>query len=136
MLDRNTQAPKGPSTGGHTRIPEAPCTWEADSNGHGKAIIDFTVSTLINVDRLAQELADHPDQNFVTDSIKGLRERFFIVCTGPEHDRVSPNLKSANEHPDIVNAYLTQEIQSGHIGGPHDEPPFPHMQCHPVGVVP
>ena len=99
MLDRDTQAPKEPSNGGHTRIPESPCPREADSNGHGKTLIDFTVSTPINVDRLAQELADHPDQNFVADLIKGLREGFFI-------------------------------------GEPYDEPPFPHMQCHPIGVVP
>ena len=136
LLDRDTQAPKEPSNGGLTRIQEPPCPREADSNGHGKTLIDFTVSTPINVDRLAQELADHPDQNFVTDLIKGLREGFFIGYTGPERDRISPNLKSANEHPDIVNAYLTQEIQSGRIGGPYDEPPFPHMQCHLIGVVP
>ena len=58
--------------GGATRIPEAPCPWEADSTGHANTIIDFTVSTPINVDRLAQELADHSDQNFVIDLIIGL----------------------------------------------------------------
>ena len=45
-------------------------------------------------------------------------------------------MKSANENPQVVQDYLDKEVKLGRVGGPFDDPPFPNMQCHPIGVVP
>ena len=72
----------------------------------------------------------------VSQLLKGIREGFEIGYDGPEISRESPNLKSAREHPEVVSGYLAKECQLGRVGGPFEEPPFPNMQCHPIGVVP
>ena len=72
----------------------------------------------------------------VSKSLKGIREGFEIGYDGPEISRESPNLKSAREHPEVVSGYLAKECQLGRVGGPFEEPPFPNMQCHSIGVVP
>ena len=55
---------------------------------------------------------------------------------GLELEHASCNLKSAGDHPEVVATYLAKECQLGRVGGPFASPPFPNMQCHPIGVVP
>lgn len=94
------------------------------------------VSTPINVDRLAKELSSHPNRNFVTSLIHDLRFGTHVGYSGPEKPRVSRNLVSATQHPDVVSTNLTKEVSLGRVAGPFDHPPLPNLQCHPVGVVP
>ena len=84
----------------------------------------------------ALELANHPEQDYVTQLLWGIWEGFKIGYTGPQQTRESPNLKSAINHPDVVSGYLQKECNLGRIGGPFNHPPFPNTQCHPIGVVP
>ena len=72
----------------------------------------------------------------VSKLLKGIREGFEIGYDGPEISRESPNLKAAREHREVVSGYLAKECQLGRVGGPFEEPPFPNMQCYPIGVVP
>ena len=60
----------------------------------------------------------------------------FSGYQGGLRTRESPNLKSAINHPDVVSGYLQKECNLGRVGGPFNHPPFPNMQCHPIGVVP
>ncbi|KAL9958523.1 hypothetical protein ACROYT_G035550 [Oculina patagonica] len=94
------------------------------------------VSTPINVNVLERELSRHPDHNFVTSLINGLRYGTHVGYTGPEKSRVSRNLISANQHPEVVSSNLSKEINLGRVAGPFNSPPLPNLQCHPVGVVP
>ena len=94
------------------------------------------VSTPINVDELNRELCSHPDRNFVDSLINALSHGTHIGYTGPQSPRVSRNLISASEHPEVVLANLEKEIQLGRVAGPFSFPPLPNLQCHPVGVVP
>ena len=55
---------------------------------------------------------------------------------GPHKPRVSRNLISANQHPDVVKSNLCKEISLGRVAGPFSSSPLPNLQCHPVGVVP
>ena len=94
------------------------------------------VSSPIDIYRLKLELADHPDQNFVFNLITTLKEGARIGYSGPHSVRVSPNLISAAQHPDVVSLNLQKEINLGRVAGPYPSPPLPNFQCHPVGVVP
>ena len=94
------------------------------------------VSAPINVDILERELSHHPDPNFVDDLISALRYGAQDGYTGPRKPRVSRNLISAIQHPEVVSSNLTKEIQLGRVAGPFDSSPIPDLQCHPVGVVP
>lgn len=79
-------------------------------------------------------------QNY--DSVKanylvcGFKNGFRIGFQGDRHFRVSPNLKSASEFPEIVEEKLAKEISQGRIAGPFHELPFVNMHISPIGVVP
>lgn len=94
------------------------------------------VTTPINVDVLERELSGHPDRNFVDTLINCLRYGTHVGYTGPNKPRVSRNLISANQHPDIVTSNLNKEISLGRVAGPFISSPLPNLQCHPLGVVP
>ena len=95
-----------------------------------------TVSTPLNVDKLALELVNHPNSSFVSNLINALRYGTGIGYLGPHKSRVSRNLISASQHPDVISGNLHKEVQLGRIGGPFSSPPLPDLQCHPIGVVP
>ena len=61
-----------------------------------------------------------------------LREGAHIGYSGPRTHRVSPNLISAAQHPDVV----TSNLHRGYPWQGSGSIPLPNFQCHPVGVVP
>ena len=93
-------------------------------------------SSPIDIHRLEHELLHHPNRTFVNSLIHTLRFGARIGYTGPQQSRVSRNLVSASQHPEVVSGNITKEIQSGRVVGPFTSPPLPNLQCHPVGVVP
>lgn len=94
------------------------------------------VSTPINIDVLSKELSGHPDSHFVANLINSLRYGTPVGYIGPRQPRISRNLQSAAQHPDVVSSNLTKEIALGRVAGPFQSPPLPNLQCHPVGVIP
>ena len=94
------------------------------------------VSSPIDIYRLELELATHPNRNFVYNLLSMLKEGARIGYTGPRSDRVSPNLISAAQHPEVVSLNLQKEIALGRVAGPYPSPPLPKFQCHSVGVIP
>ena len=95
-----------------------------------------TVSTPLNVDNLVLELVNYPDRSFVNNLVNALQYGARIGYLGPEQTRVSRNLLSASQHPEVVSANLNKEMQLGRVAGPFPSPPLPDFQCHPIGVVP
>lgn len=57
---------------------------------------------------------------------------------GPRTFRMSRNLKSAKQNPDILDEKIAIEVQAGRVGGPFrlDNLPFPNLQISPLGLVP
>ncbi|XP_068698004.1 uncharacterized protein [Montipora foliosa] len=94
------------------------------------------VSSPIDIYRLELELTHHPDRNFVNNLLSTLKEGALIGYSGPRSSRVSPNLISAAQHPDVVSFNLHKEIALGRVAGPYPSPPLPKFQCHLVGVIP
>ena len=95
-----------------------------------------SVSTPISVDKLARELSQHPNHAFSANLINSFRYGTRVGYTGPEKQRVSRNLISATQHPEVVSMNLKKEISLGRVAGPFPSPPLPQLQCHPLGVIP
>jgi hypothetical protein len=123
----------------------APVTTTADHDRSTKARLKIVqlrkdkqpvISTPININVLELELKSHPDQAFVKNLLHSLRFGARIGFTGKQQARVSPNLVSASEHPEIVTQNILKEISLGRMAGPFLKPPLKNLQCHPVGVVP
>ena len=94
------------------------------------------VSTPINVATSERKLSHHPNRDFSNCLINALRFGTHVGYTGPEKNRVSRNLISAGQHPEVLSSNLTREISLGRVAGPFPSPPLSHMPCHPLGVVP
>lgn len=59
-----------------------------------------------------------------------------IGFTGARSGFISPNLRSAREHPEVISSSLRKELQLGRIAGPYKNPPHPALRCSGLGVVP
>ena len=68
--------------------------------------------------------------------LQGFNFGFRVHFEGERRGFVPPNLKSDLAQPDIVREKLKKEITAGRIAGPFQDPPFPHMFCSPLGIVP
>ena len=122
---------------GPTGVP-APATMANDKVRLLSRNILPLVSTPINVVILERELSHHPNRDFSNSLINALRFGTHVGHTGPEKNRVSRNLISAVQHPEVVSSNLTKEISFGLVAGPFPSPspPLRHFQCHPLGGVP
>ncbi len=83
-------------------------------------------------------LAGHPDGDYRTYLVKGLREGFRIgfgygscQCTG-----ASSNMHSAEERPSIIAEFLASELRSGRVLGPIDPSSAVAIQVNRFGLVP
>ena len=95
-----------------------------------------TVSTPVNVDKLALELVNHPKSSFVSNLISALQYGTSTGYLGPHKTRVLRNLISVSQHPEIVSENLNKGLQLGRIACAFPLPPLPNLQFHPIGVVP
>lgn len=66
----------------------------------------------------------------------GFRTGFKLKFEGHREFRTCRNLVSAYQKGDIVANKLNKEVSLGRIAGPFLIPPFPTLQCSPIGVVP
>ena len=96
---------------------------------------EHTPSTPIDTDYFENELAQHPDKEFVQHLLHGLRNGFEIGFEGERFSVLSPNLPSALEHPDVVSAHLASECSRGHTAGPYPAPPCSPLRTSGIGVV-
>lgn len=92
--------------------------------------------TPINVPRLANALASHPDRIFVSNLLQTFTQGANIGYFGQRLPRFSNNLPTALAQPDIVRANLEKEVSLGRVAGPFPTPPFPNFQVSPIGLVP
>lgn len=78
---------------------------------------------------------DGYDKQEKTYIITGFQEGFKLDFIGQQNSQVSPNLKTALEHPEIVSQKLEKERVAGRIAGPFEECPFPDFRISPLGLV-
>ena len=86
--------------------------------------------------RLAYELKEHPDEDFVNKLIDGLTNGFHTgISQMPDKTFECKNLLSASKYPDDVTNLIDNELQKGYIIGPFTEPPFDTYRISPIGIV-
>lgn len=92
----------------------------------------------INVDNLEMQLTSHSNRSKVNYLITGLREGFRIGFHGDKIKLKSAtvNCPSANEHPEVIDKYLFDEIQAGRVFGPIKQSPFPYLHTSRFGLIP
>ena len=91
----------------------------------------------LRFNEVTQELCHHPDParaRFVLDGIRGFRTGF-----QSEHvvlQSATGNMKSAFEHPEVIDQYLANEVANHRVAGPFSSPPILFLHCSPFGVTP
>jgi len=99
-----------------------------------------TVTTPVNLHFWEEHLNAHEDKQFTQLIVKGLKSGFrigFQRNTVALHSAKS-NLVSAEMHPEIVTAYLDQELKAGRVALVGSEEIAQHLdiQVSPFGVIP
>ena len=46
------------------------------------------------------------------------------------------NKASANQHSEVIDCYLANEVSLGRVAGPFSSPPFPNLHVSSFGVIP
>lgn len=61
---------------------------------------------------------------------------FLFLFQSPSSSTASPNLLSTEQHPGVLDHYLTKELLAQRVAGPFTHPPFQNFSLSPIGVVP
>ena len=85
----------------------------------------------------AAKLSQHPDQNLVAFVLDRLRNGFRL---GFQHSKKLKSAKSnevsANQHSEVVDRYLPNDVSLGRVAGPFSSPPLPNLHVSSFGVIP
>ena len=99
----------------------------------------FTIGSIcpLNLEAFVHELREYPSprKEYV---LAGIRDGFRVGFV-PERVVLRPslrNLKSASQHPDVIDKYLSAEVAHRRVAGPYPYPPLPFLQTSPFGVIP
>ena len=60
----------------------------------------------------------------------------WFLHEGDHQFRAPDNLPSASIKPELIRDRLMKEVKLSRMWGPFDTPPFKHLMCFPVGLVP
>ena len=80
-------------------------------------------------------LADYPDRNFLKSLLHIIQFGANIGFIGAHHPQQCKNLRSALDHPSIVDNDIRTLAAHSHISGPFHAPPLLNFCCSPLGVV-
>ena len=91
----------------------------------------------LNLRQFSTELRFHPDRGKVNYVLHGIA-RAFEIGFSPQSPLTSArkNKASAYEHPEVVDAYLCNEVSLGRVSGPFDSSPLPDLHISGFGVIP
>ena len=85
----------------------------------------------------AAKLSQHPDQHRVAFVLDGLRNGFRLgFQQSKQLKSAKSNKASANQHSEVIDRYLANEVSLGRVAGPFSSPPFPHLHVSSFGVIP
>ena len=84
-----------------------------------------------------EALTSHPDRWLAEYIVTGLQEGFWFGYNYQAYKckKSEDNLKSAKEHPQVVDDYITKECAAGRILGPFYPHMFPEVQVSRFGVI-
>ncbi|XP_033731470.1 uncharacterized protein LOC117344735 [Pecten maximus] len=99
-------------------------------------MINLVATTPINIETLHHELRFHPDKQFVSELVNGLRTGFntgFLHI--PEVPFQCRNLRSALRESETVTSLIQKEVDKGFLLGPFKSVPFKHSRINPIGIA-
>jgi hypothetical protein len=86
-----------------------------------------------------QALRANPDREFADLIVRGIREGFrvgFAFSMFGSTASCDRNMRSALEHPDVVDDYIAEECRRGHVLGQFRLLPAPALVVSRFGVIP
>ena len=90
----------------------------------------------LRVTEWTQALQHHPDRQFANYILKGLQQGFHIGFKQQSTKSAKNNMRSSEEHPDPVNAYIAEEVAKGRIVGPLPPDTTSGIHINRFGVIP
>ena len=81
-------------------------------------------------------LQDHPHQDLVKFFLDSISNGFRIGFSGTNLQSAKKNLKSATDHPEVVDIYLQHELSLGRMSVPYPTSTYPDMHISRFGVIP
>ena len=89
------------------------------------------------LDHWRRALAYHPDGTFTRYVLDGLQHGFRIGCTARKPLSTAPrNLHSAKLHPEVIDDYISSEVEAGRMLGPFHPGQIMGLHVNRMGVVP
>ena len=85
---------------------------------------------------LERELSNYPNKAFVRRLIDNLQHGCAMGYAGPQFTYFANNLRSAFQQPEVIDATLKDECETGHVLGPFRHPPLPNFRTSGLGLVP
>ena len=109
-----------------------PVTARVHCGNWGKIVSPMRVSSW------ERGLAGHPDREFADYICRGVREGFRV---GFDYRKckckvAQGNMKSVQDHKEVVESYLREERESGRVLGPFRRDLMPEVHVSPFGVIP
>ena len=101
----------------------------------GDGFAEIRVTKEANGPRLVECLKGYDPQS-VKFFREGFSQGFRLQYKGSRVYSVGPNLKTALERPEALEAKLSKELGAGRIVGPFAQCPLPNLRCSPVGLQP
>ena len=99
-------------------------------------MFDFKVETPVDIQNLEKELLYHPNVEFKTYLLDGLRNGFDTgIKNLPTNSIECKNLRSAERQQEDVAHLINTEVEKGYLFGPFDHIPFEHFRINPIGVA-
>ena len=95
------------------------------------------VSTPLKLPAWRQKLAKHPDREYATYILNGIDRGFRI---GADDARMftpaKQNMLSARQHPEVIQEYITKQVELGNILGPFAIETAPKVHINRFGAIP
>ena len=105
--------------------------------GEGVQEVLSGVYTPLLVENWELLLGAHPDAHFKEYILWGLKNGFRIGCSRTASvSSAKRNMMSANEHPEVVSEYLSEELERGALLGPFDREEVRGVVTNRFGVIP
>ena len=96
----------------------------------------FVPPTPISLSVLRSWLCRYPNREAADLLMNGFAQGFKLGFNGPRMGRDSDCPSSAAQRPQVVKENIHKEMSLGRIAATFDSPPFPNLQCSPIGLVP